>query len=98
MEAVLRHAAAMDDPDAARRLITDCCNRLQEQAFADAGRLLNSVRWYRSKNSNTMKNGRNPETHDVLDELKVIPPMEVDLDAAVWQRVLDGAAEAAARP
>ena len=98
MEAVLRHAAAMDDPDAARRLITDCCNRLQEQAFEDAGRLLNSVRWYRSKNSNTMKNGRNPETHDVLDELKVIPPMEVDLDAAVWQRVLDGAAEAAARP
>ena len=43
---------------------------MQEQAFADAGQLLNDVRWYHSQNSNTMKNGRNPETHEVLDELK----------------------------
>ena len=91
---VLRIAAAMTDRDAARQYITDCCNLLQEQAFADAGALLNSVRWYHSKNANTMKNGRNPETHEVLDELKAIPPMEVRLDASVWQTIMDRAVAA----
>ena len=37
-----------------------------------------------------MKNGRNPETHDVLDERKVIPPMKIGLDANVWQAIMDG--------
>ena len=96
--AVLRLAAAMEDPEAARGFITDCCSRLQDQAFADAGRLLNSVHWYHSKNSNTMKNGRNPETHDVIDELKPIPPLETGLDASVWQDILNDAIAGAARP
>ena len=37
-----------------------------------------------SRNSNTMKNGRNPETHEIIDELKEIDPMEVKLDASVY--------------
>ena len=44
MGEVLRIAAAMEAPEDARRFITDCCNLLQEQAFADAGQLLNAVR------------------------------------------------------
>ena len=50
----------------------------------EAGALLNDVRWYMSRNSNTMKNGRNPETHEILDELNEIDPMEVKLDASVY--------------
>ena len=50
----------------------------------EAGALLNDVRWYMSRNSNTMKNGRNPETHEIIDELKEIDPMEVKLDASVY--------------
>ena len=50
----------------------------------EAGALLNDVRWYMSRNSNTMNNGRNPETHEILDELKEIDPMEVKLDASVY--------------
>ena len=93
---ILRIAADMDDRGAARQLITDCCSALQEQAFADAGQLLNDVRLYHSMNCNTMKNGRNPETHEVIDELRVIPPLEVRTDAAAWQAILDAAAEGAA--
>ncbi len=48
----------------------------------DAGRLLNSVRWYRSQLSNTMKNGRDPETHKVLDVLREVEPLKVTLDPA----------------
>ena len=89
MGAVLNAAAQMEDHDAARQLITDYCNALQDKAFSDAGLLLNDVRWYHSKNSNTMKNGRNPETHEILDERKPISPMAVRLDAADWDRILN---------
>ena len=87
MRAVLTAAAAMEDPERARQYITDYCNRMQEQAFADAGKLLNAVRWYKSQNSNTMKNGRNPETHEILDELKPIDPLQVTLDPQVYSIV-----------
>ncbi len=93
---VLRTAAAMEDREAALRFVTDGCNRLQEQAFADAGRLLNDVRWAHSRNCNTMKNGRNPETHEVLDEKRVLAPMEIALDPSVWQKILDEVLAAAA--
>ena len=43
------------------------------------------MRWYHSQNSNTLKNGRNPETHEVLDELKAIEPLTVTADAAAYQ-------------
>ena len=81
---VLRDAAAMTDREAACLYITDWCVAMQEKAFSDAGELLNAVRWYKSQNSNTMKNGRNPETHEVLDELKEVPPLTVTLDPAAY--------------
>jgi len=36
-------------------------------------------------NSNTMKNGRNPETHETLDELRVLKPIEIDLDSDAYR-------------
>ncbi len=98
MRAVLMIAAKMEDRGAARQFITDYCSALQDKAFSDAGLLLNDVRWYHSKNSNTMKNGRNPETHEVLDELKPISPMEIRLDAAAWDRILDDVTEKGSAP
>lgn len=83
MQTVLSNAKGLDQ-EAAGMYITEYCNRVQTQAFDDAGALLNDVRWYMSRNSNTMKNGRNPETHEILDELKEIDPMEVKLDASVY--------------
>ncbi len=87
MREVLRSAAAIGDSMKARRYITDYCNAIQEQAFSDAGQLLNDVRWYLSTNSNTMKNGRNPETHEVIDELKPIAPLTVRLDGAAYRMI-----------
>ena len=84
---VLQAAAAMEDREAARQLITDFCNTLQEQAFSDAGKLLNAVRFYKSQNSNTMKNSRNPDTSEVLDELKSVRPLELFLDPEAYFRV-----------
>ena len=98
MEKALRSASSMDDPDAARQFITYCCNVMQEKAFSDAGQLLNDVRWTRSRNSNTMKNGRNPETHDVLDELRVLPPMEIRLDVSAWEKIMNEALSGALAP
>ncbi|MBR2278747.1 MAG: hypothetical protein IJ872_05985, partial [Eubacterium sp.] len=60
---------------------------MQEQAFIDSGVLLNDVMWYMSENSNSMKNGKNPETHEVMDELKKIKPMTVSLNADVYSKV-----------
>lgn len=87
MGEVLQRAADMDDNEDACQYITDYCNSMQNQAFNDAGVLLNDVKWYLSKNSNTMKNGRNPETHEVLDELKKVKPLQVTLDPSVYQAV-----------
>jgi hypothetical protein len=84
---VLQAAAAMEDREAARQLITHFCNTLQEQAFSDAGKLLNAVRFYKSQNSNTMKNSRNPDTSEVLDELKSVRPLELSLDPEAYFRV-----------
>ncbi len=81
MRTVLGNAESLDQ-ETASQYITDYCNMVQAQAFDDAGELLNDVIWYMSYNSNTMKNGRNPETHEILDELRVIDPMKVDLDAS----------------
>jgi hypothetical protein len=72
------------DKAEAARILTDYCCAAQETAFEDAGTLLNEVRRYNSKNSNSMKNGRNPETHEVLDELKAIPALEIHLDASKY--------------
>ena len=74
MAQVLREAAGMEH-DAAVDYVTEYCNAMQEQAFQDGGNILNSVRWYMSKICNTMKNGVNPETHEVLDELAPVAPI-----------------------
>lgn len=87
MSEVLKNASEVNDPELSSQYITDYCNAMQEQAFSDAGKLLNDVRWYMSKNSNTMKNGRNPETHDATDELKEIEPLAVGLDGAAYQKI-----------
>ena len=89
MQTVLKNAASLGDSKAAKQYITDYCNAVQEQAFDDAGQLLNDVRWYMSKNSNTMKNGRNPETHEVIDELKQVDPLTVTLDASAYGELPD---------
>ena len=31
-----------------------------------------------------MKNGRNPETHEVLDELKPVDPLKITLDPGAY--------------
>ena len=85
MRSVLQRAGAMTDPEAAAELLTDYCSRMQEQAFRDAKKLLNDVEWNMAKNSNTMKNGRNPETHEVLDEKKPVDPMTVTLDGSAYR-------------
>ncbi len=85
MREALENAAASGDIDAARQTITAYSVAMQEQAFNDAGQLLNDVRWYKSQNSNTMKNGRNPETHEVIDELRQIEPLTVTLDPEAYR-------------
>lgn len=80
----LLNAAAMADREAALQYITDYCNTMQNQAFADAGSLLNDVRWYKSENSNTMMHGINPETLEILDSLKSVPPLEIDPDPKAY--------------
>ena len=82
MAAILSSLPA--DKTEAARVLTEYCCRAQDAAFADAGALLNDVRLYNSRNSNSMKNGRNPETHEILDELKEIAPMPVTLSAVKY--------------
>ncbi len=43
--------------------------------------------WEQSKNSNSFKIKRNPETHQMTGEIVVIPPMEVKLDASNYKNV-----------
>ena len=86
MPEILKTAAGMDEA-AAKQYITDYCNAMQDQAFTDAGQILNDVLWYRSRNSNTMKNGRNPETHEILDERAAVDPLKVSLDPAAYHFV-----------
>ena len=72
--------AAGKDQEEAAELLTDYCNRQQEQAFADGKNILNDVKSYMSYNSNTMKNGRNPETDEVYDTLVEIDPLDLGAD------------------
>ena len=74
MDQVLRSAAAMTHDDAVA-YVTDYCTRMQERAFSDAKSILNSVVWYMCRISNTMKRGINPETREVLDDLKSFDPV-----------------------
>ena len=53
----------------------------------DGKQILNDVVWEQSKNSNSFKIKRNPETHQMTGEIVVIPPMEVKLDASNYKNV-----------
>ena len=70
--------------EAAERL-TDYCCAVQEQAFADAKAILNLIRYTMAGNSNTMKNGRNPETGEILDEQRQLTPMEIKLENNIYR-------------
>ena len=91
MPQALAKASQQRDIKAISAYLTDYCNTMQNQAFSDAKALVNDVMWTQSENSNTMKLGRNPETHEILDTERVLPPMEVDLDASVYAEVPDAA-------
>jgi len=77
------------DPAAAQKRMTVFCAGLQEKAFADGKALLNQVRWAMSANSNTMKMGINPETDEMSDTERVLTPISVELDAALYKGVSD---------
>ena len=85
---VLENAASMESAQA-KQYITEYCNRVQQQAFDDAGELLNDVKLYMSSNSNTMKNGRNPETGEILDVNRVLEPLDVSLDSSAYYAIPD---------
>ena len=78
MASVLSNASGLDGAQAAT-YITDYCNSMQQKAFDDAGTLLNDVRWYKSANCNTLTSARNPETGEVIDQQRVLSPLEVTL-------------------
>ena len=80
MSDVLTEASEMKDADKAAAHLTDYCNDMQEQAFEDARNILNDIKWYMSFNSNTMKNGRNPETDEVYDSLAPVDPLDLSED------------------
>ena len=77
------------DPSEAQRRMTNYCSQLQEKAFEDAKALLNEVRWAMSENSNTMKLGRNPETHEILTTERVLDPIRVELDRSAYGSLFD---------
>ena len=60
---------------------------MQIQAFKDGKQILNDVVWEQSKNSNTFKIQRNPETHQMTGEKVVIQPMELKLNASAYNYV-----------
>ena len=88
MASVLDQASSLDAESAAT-YITDYCNTMQQQAFDDAGELLNAVRWYKSSNCNTLTSARNPETGEVIDQPRTLKPLEVTLTGEVYKEVPD---------
>lgn len=80
MEKTLSQASKAKDSEEAAKLLTKYCNNQQELAFEDAKHVLNDIKWYQSYNSNTMKNGRNPETDEVYDTLVEIDPLDLLAD------------------
>lgn len=84
---VLKEAAKMDDEKARAEYITSYCNEMQTYAFEDGKEILNDVTWTQSKNSNTHKIARNPETHELTGKKVVHPPMNVTLNASKYKDV-----------
>ena len=87
MAKVIKEAAKMDDKDARAKYITSYCNDMQTKAFNDGKEILNDVTWIQSKNSNTYKIARDPETHKPTGKKEVLPPMNVTLNASKYKEV-----------
>ena len=85
MSEVLKEASDMEQDDA-HKYITYYCEYVQQKAFDDAGQLLNDVKWYMSDNCSTLKNGRNPETGEILNEERKLDPLKVTLDASGYRK------------
>jgi Dipeptidase len=66
--------------------ITEYCCLVQKNAFEDAKTILGSQLWTMCFNSNTMKYGTNPETHEVLNEKRELKPVEFNLDNSKYER------------
>ena len=88
MATVLSNASELDSKEAAS-YITNYCNSMQQQAFDDAGTLLNEVLWYENANCNTLTSDRNPETGEATDQLRLLKPLQVSLSSAVYSDVPD---------
>jgi dipeptidase len=87
MSKVIEHAQKIKDNNSRASYITSYCNDMQTKAFKDGKQMLNDVVWTQSKDSNTFKIERNPETHQMTGEKVVIPPMEVKLNASEYGKV-----------
>lgn len=73
------------DSEKAEKAITEYCCKVQKKAFEDAGSILRSQMWTMCYNSNTMKFGTNPETHEVLKEKRELKKVELDLDSSGYK-------------
>ena len=91
MASVLEKASQLDSAEAAN-YITNYCNTMQQQAFDDAGTILNDVLWYKNANCNTLTSARNPETGEATDKLRVLAPLQISLDGAAYSDIPDVAA------
>ena len=87
MSKVIAQASKIKDNNTRANYITSYCNDMQIQAFKDGKQILNDVVWEQSKNSNTFKIQRNPETHQMTGEKVVIQPMELKLNASAYNYV-----------
>ncbi len=86
MASVLDAASKLDAAEAAN-YITYYCNTMQQQAFDDAGTLLNEVIWYENAYCNTLTSARNPETGEVIDQQRVLNPIKVTLSDAAYSEI-----------
>ena len=78
---VLSNAASIEDKTVRANYITSYCNEMQTLAFRDGKEILSDIVWTQGKNSNTFK--IDPST----GERKVIPPMEIQLNASKYGNV-----------
>ena len=80
---VLSKVALIEDKDIRANYITSYCNDMQSMAFNDGKQILSDIVWTQNKNSNTYK------IDSSTGERKVIPPMEVQLNASKYGNVPD---------
>jgi hypothetical protein len=81
MSEVLSNAASIEDKTVRANYITSYCNEMQTLAFRDGKEILSDIVWTQGKNSNTYK--IDPST----GKRKVIPPMEIQLNASKYGNV-----------